>query len=160
MRLFQRSNLVSPTSISSCRHSASPQCTNRVSIATADLCCYRFSGRSSRQVYHVQLSVSAINSNNNNFNDDMAQIRGTAGYQLSNQSPFGGPKLSGEDPSPLDTIRAQTSKIEDVLDSLSEPLKPYVKLPCPVPCPRAALLQGKYAPALPLHVSSASTEDC
>ncbi|KAI1108330.1 SURF4 family-domain-containing protein [Nemania sp. NC0429] len=56
----------------------------------------------------------------------MAQIRGTAGYQLSNQSPFGGPKQSGDDPSPLDAIRAQTSKIEDILDSLSEPLKPYL----------------------------------
>lgn len=65
----------------------------------------------------------------------MAQIRGTAGYQLSNQSPFGGPKLDGDDPSPLDTIRAQTSKIEDILDSLSEPVKPYVKHPCPVLCP-------------------------
>lgn len=28
------------------------------------------------------------------------------------------------DPSPLEAIRAQTSKIEDVLDTLSEPLKP------------------------------------
>ncbi|TGJ82586.1 hypothetical protein E0Z10_g6184 [Xylaria hypoxylon] len=56
----------------------------------------------------------------------MAQIRGTAGYQLSNQSPFGGPKNDGGDPSPLDAIRAQTSKIEDVLDSLSEPVKPYL----------------------------------
>ncbi|GAW21636.1 hypothetical protein EKO27_g2069 [Xylaria grammica] len=56
----------------------------------------------------------------------MAQIRGTAGYQLSNQSPFGGPKLDGGDPSPLDAIRAQTSKIEDILDSLSEPVKPYL----------------------------------
>ncbi|KAI8954165.1 SURF4 family-domain-containing protein [Xylaria longipes] len=56
----------------------------------------------------------------------MAQIRGTAGYQLSNQTPFGGPKMDGGDPSPLDAIRAQTSKIEDVLDSLSEPVKPYL----------------------------------
>ena len=30
------------------------------------------------------------------------------------------------DPSPLETIRAQTSKIEDWLDTLSEPVKPYV----------------------------------
>ncbi len=28
------------------------------------------------------------------------------------------------DPSPLDAIRAQTSKIEDLLDGLSEPVKP------------------------------------
>ncbi|KAI0486513.1 SURF4 family-domain-containing protein [Xylaria cf. heliscus] len=56
----------------------------------------------------------------------MAQIRGTAGYQLSNQTPFGGPKLDGGDPSPLDAIRAQTSKLEDILDSVSEPVKPYL----------------------------------
>ncbi|KAJ8123987.1 hypothetical protein ONZ43_g184 [Nemania bipapillata] len=56
----------------------------------------------------------------------MAQIRGTAGYQLSNQTPFGGPKMESSDPSPLDAIRAQTSKIEDMLDSLSEPVKPYL----------------------------------
>lgn len=30
----------------------------------------------------------------------------------------------GEDPSPLEAIRAQTSKIEDFLDTLSEPVKP------------------------------------
>ena len=30
------------------------------------------------------------------------------------------------DPSPLDAIREQTSKIEDWLDTLSEPVKPYV----------------------------------
>ncbi|KAI0404861.1 SURF4 family-domain-containing protein [Xylaria palmicola] len=57
----------------------------------------------------------------------MAQIRGTAGYQLSNnQAPFGGPRPDGGDPSPLDAIRAQTSKIEDLLDSLSGPVKPYL----------------------------------
>ncbi|KAI1333147.1 SURF4 family-domain-containing protein [Xylariaceae sp. FL0255] len=56
----------------------------------------------------------------------MAQIRGTAGYQLSNQNPFGGPKADGADPSPLDAIRAQTSKIEDFLDSISGPVKPYL----------------------------------
>lgn len=56
----------------------------------------------------------------------MAQIRGTAGYQLSNQTPFGGPRMEGSDPSPLDAIRAQTSKIEDILDNLSGPVKPYV----------------------------------
>jgi ER-derived vesicles protein len=58
----------------------------------------------------------------------MAQIRGTAGYQLSNQTPFGGPKMESSDPSPLDAIREQTSKIEDMLDSLSEPVKPYVNI--------------------------------
>jgi hypothetical protein len=57
----------------------------------------------------------------------MAQIRGTAGYHLGNQSPFGNAGRSDEtrnDPSPLDQLRVQTSKIEDILDSWSEPLKP------------------------------------
>jgi hypothetical protein len=56
----------------------------------------------------------------------MAQIRGTAGYNLGERSSFGGP-VSGNissDPSPLDTIREQTSKIEDFLDTLSDPVKP------------------------------------
>lgn len=30
------------------------------------------------------------------------------------------------DPSPLDQIREQTSKIEDFFDTLAEPMKPYV----------------------------------
>jgi hypothetical protein len=57
----------------------------------------------------------------------MAQIRGTAGYNLGgNQNPFGGPNSNdnSSDPSPLDTIREQTSKIEDFLDTLSDPVKP------------------------------------
>jgi ER-derived vesicles protein len=58
----------------------------------------------------------------------MAQIRGTAGYNLGSQNTFGGPSRgdAGNDPSPLDQIREQTSKIEDFLDTLSEPIKPYV----------------------------------
>ena len=58
----------------------------------------------------------------------MAQIRGTAGYHLGTQSPFGGgPSRSdaSTDPSPLDAIREQTSKIEDLLDTMAEPVKPY-----------------------------------
>lgn len=57
----------------------------------------------------------------------MAQIRGTAGYHLGNQSPFGNAGRSDgttNDPSPLDQLREQTSKIEDLLDSFSEPIKP------------------------------------
>lgn len=57
----------------------------------------------------------------------MAQIRGTAGYHLGNQSPFGNAGRSDgttNDPSPLDAIREQTSKIEDMLDTLSDPIKP------------------------------------
>lgn len=58
----------------------------------------------------------------------MAQIRGTAGYHLGGQSSFGGPSRpdATNDPSPLDAIRQQTSKIEDVLDAMGEPIKPYL----------------------------------
>ncbi|KAI1143332.1 SURF4-domain-containing protein [Hypoxylon sp. FL0543] len=56
----------------------------------------------------------------------MAQIRGTAGYHLGGPNPFGGPKPEAADPSPLDAIREQTSKIEDILDTVSEPIKPYL----------------------------------
>lgn len=58
----------------------------------------------------------------------MAQIRGTAGYNLGHGNPFVGPGRADatSDPSPLDAIREQTSKIEDWLDTLSHPLKPYV----------------------------------
>jgi hypothetical protein len=59
----------------------------------------------------------------------MSQIRGTAGYHLGGgQHQFGGPGTTDatSDPSPLDAIREQTSKIEDWLDTLSDPIKPYV----------------------------------
>lgn len=56
----------------------------------------------------------------------MAQIRGTAGYNLGHQNPFQGPGRADatDDPSPLDAIREQTSKIEDWLDTVSDPVKP------------------------------------
>ena len=59
----------------------------------------------------------------------MAQIRGTAGYNLGAQNTFGGPSRGDtmNDPSPLDAIREQTSKIEDFLDTMSDPVKPYVR---------------------------------
>jgi ER-derived vesicles protein len=41
--------------------------------------------------------------------------------------PFGGPSMNNDatnDPSPLDAIREQTSKIEDWLDTISDPIKP------------------------------------
>lgn len=60
----------------------------------------------------------------------MAQIRGTAGYNLGAQdNRFGGPGRADatNDPSPLDQIREQTSKIEDWLDTVSDPVKPYVQ---------------------------------
>lgn len=61
----------------------------------------------------------------------MAHIRGTAGYNLGAQdNRFGGPGRADatNDPSPLDQIREQTSKIEDWLDTISDPVKPYVHL--------------------------------
>ncbi|KAJ5902015.1 Surfeit locus 4 [Penicillium taxi] len=58
----------------------------------------------------------------------MTQIRGTAGYNLGHQNPFGGPGSAdaSNDPSPLDAIREQTSKIEDWLDTAFDPVKPYL----------------------------------
>ncbi|KAI9685978.1 MAG: hypothetical protein M1822_003961 [Bathelium mastoideum] len=63
----------------------------------------------------------------------MAQIRGTANYHLGNMgnsmaNSFGGPsrEQNTNDPSPLDAIREQTSKIEDWLDTISDPIKPYL----------------------------------
>ncbi|GJP97720.1 COPII-coated vesicle protein SurF4/Erv29 [Aspergillus niger] len=58
----------------------------------------------------------------------MAQIRGTAGYNFGHQNPFGGPGRveTTSDPSPLDAVREQTSKIEDWLDTMSDPVKPYL----------------------------------
>ncbi|RMZ78758.1 hypothetical protein DV738_g3661, partial [Chaetothyriales sp. CBS 135597] len=57
----------------------------------------------------------------------MAQIRGTAGYNLGLNSQFTQPDSNAtSDPSPLDAIREQTGKIEDWLNTLSEPLKPYL----------------------------------
>lgn len=58
----------------------------------------------------------------------MAQIRGTAGYNLGLNNQFAGPGRADatNDPSPLDAIREQTSKIEDWLNTIGEPLKPSV----------------------------------
>ncbi|ETI22366.1 hypothetical protein G647_06440 [Cladophialophora carrionii CBS 160.54] len=58
----------------------------------------------------------------------MAQIRGTAGYNLGLNNQFGSQKNidATNDPSPLDQIREQTSKIEDWLNTMGEPLKPYL----------------------------------
>ena len=56
----------------------------------------------------------------------MAQIRGTAGYNLGAQHPFGAPGRNEDrsDPSPLEQIREQTSKIEEWLDNAADPVKP------------------------------------
>ncbi|KPI37387.1 uncharacterized protein AB675_10225 [Cyphellophora attinorum] len=57
----------------------------------------------------------------------MAQIRGTAGYNLGLNNQFGNQSSAvTNDPSPLDQIREQTGKIEDKLNALGEPLKPYL----------------------------------
>lgn len=63
----------------------------------------------------------------------MAQIRGTAGYHLGNNNagmgnfgPTGPAANATNDPSPLDAIREQTSKLEDLLDTYSDPIKPYL----------------------------------
>ncbi|KAK5035299.1 ER-derived vesicles protein erv29 [Exophiala sideris] len=58
----------------------------------------------------------------------MAQIRGTAGYNLGLNNQFASQRSNEatSDPSPLDQIREQTSKIEDWLNTLGEPLKPYL----------------------------------
>merc|ERR1711981_950002 len=57
----------------------------------------------------------------------MAQLRG--GPSGSHYQMGGGYGVNNNpatnDPSPLDQIREQTSKIEDFFDSISEPLKPY-----------------------------------
>lgn len=56
----------------------------------------------------------------------MAQLRGSAGYGIGQPTPFGGSSSeTPESSNALDAIREQTSKIEDFLDTYSEPIKPY-----------------------------------
>lgn len=52
--------------------------------------------------------------------------RGPSGYGLGGAPAYGGPSHADEATggSILDQIRPYTSKVEDVLDSLSEPIKP------------------------------------
>ncbi|TQN64558.1 Surfeit locus protein 4-like protein [Colletotrichum shisoi] len=57
----------------------------------------------------------------------MAQQRGPSyGLGAGGPASFGGPSADNSESSPLDMIRQQTSKIEDLLDSVSEPVKPYL----------------------------------
>ena len=51
--------------------------------------------------------------------------RGPGSYGLGAGPQFGSP-APAEDASTLESIRKQTSKIEDFLDSMSGPIKPYV----------------------------------
>lgn len=54
----------------------------------------------------------------------MAQMRGPGSYGIA-PNPFGGaPAEDKSEGSALDAIREQTSRIEDILDGLSEPIKP------------------------------------
>ncbi|KAG6008649.1 hypothetical protein E4U43_000108 [Claviceps pusilla] len=53
--------------------------------------------------------------------------RGPSGYGLGGAPAYGGPSSAEESNGGiLDQIRPYTSKVEDVLDNLSEPLKPYL----------------------------------
>lgn len=55
----------------------------------------------------------------------MAQQRGQSyGMGVGPTPSFGASSQDSADASPLDTIRQYTSKIEDVLDTVSEPVKP------------------------------------
>lgn len=54
-------------------------------------------------------------------------MRGVGSYGLgAGPAQFGGPTQDNQESSPLDSIREQTSKIEDMLETLSEPIKPYL----------------------------------
>ncbi|KAH7329053.1 SURF4 family-domain-containing protein [Stachybotrys elegans] len=52
--------------------------------------------------------------------------RGHSSYGLGGPSPYGGAPAEEQNGNILDQIRPYTSKIEDVMDSFSEPLKPYL----------------------------------
>ena len=57
----------------------------------------------------------------------MSQTQEITSYNFSNPNAFSGPGIDmSSDQSPLDTIREQTSKIEDFLDTLRRLVKPYV----------------------------------
>ncbi|KAL2756797.1 hypothetical protein ACRALDRAFT_2101432 [Sodiomyces alcalophilus JCM 7366] len=59
----------------------------------------------------------------------MAQHRGPSyglGVGGGGPSSFGGPSVEASEPGILDTVRQYTSKIEDLLDTLSEPMKPHL----------------------------------
>lgn len=57
----------------------------------------------------------------------MATMRGNAGGYGMGAPSYGGINNSpSEGGNALDAIRQQTSKIEDMLDSAAEPVKPYV----------------------------------
>ncbi|OAA53972.1 copii-coated vesicle protein 4 [Niveomyces insectorum RCEF 264] len=55
----------------------------------------------------------------------MAHLRGT-GYGIGQPNPFNNSAPESKESNALDAIRQQTSKIEDLLDTFSEPVKPYL----------------------------------
>ncbi|KAJ2897330.1 surf4 family protein [Zalerion maritima] len=57
----------------------------------------------------------------------MTQIRGTGGgYGMGAGDPYGVARDDQQENTILDTVREQTSKIEDLLDTVSEPIKPFL----------------------------------
>lgn len=62
---------------------------------------------------------------------DMAQMRGNAGGYGMGAPAYGGGmgQEPQQEPSPFDAIRQYTSKLEDILDTAAEPVKPYVSSP-------------------------------
>lgn len=57
----------------------------------------------------------------------MATMRGNAGgYGMGAPAYGGGISDASQETNTLDAIRQQTSKIEDLLDNMAEPVKPYV----------------------------------
>ncbi len=62
----------------------------------------------------------------------MAQMRGSAGYGIGQSAPFGGSSSESQEANnALEAIREQTSKIEDLLDTYNEPIKPYALFSSP-----------------------------
>lgn len=63
----------------------------------------------------------------------MATMRGNAGGYGMGAPSYGGGSMSepAQEGGALDAIRQHTSKIEDMLDSLAEPVKPYAILSAP-----------------------------
>lgn len=50
--------------------------------------------------------------------------RGPSGYGVGGPAPYGGGQAESSDGNILDQIRPYTSKVEDFMDSFSEPIKP------------------------------------
>lgn len=56
----------------------------------------------------------------------MATMRGNAGGYGMGAPSYGNINETPQEGNALDAIRQHTSKIEDMLDTLAEPVKPYV----------------------------------